>query len=437
MSSADPLLITDTDISGVLKNVYAKYRINCFPLLTALLANVKKATPGGPERMSWGGNGVYWDVKLTRPGNAVSSDAGMLGTHAKAVEKQASLGIKRNYVTKHIDALADFGTRSRDAAFVSLTDSILQEAMDAGKLFQQEQLHGDGKGIKAVVKTVTDTTHIVVNSPYGVASSGQGSMHVDQDMYIAVLDTTGGTLRGAAFVSSIAQSSTSDDCTVTLASAISGMQATDIVVAASTSTANGYNQNTNGLLNITNRGNNYASFEGITSASYARWTAKNLVAGTDTPTTTPDEMDIYDLVKRVRGFSGKDAMQSPGEFLAITTVGVTKSLGQNQLGQRRFDMGQQEIKGGFKAVNICGLSVIEDINCPAGTFYLLHLPSLTWIDGMDWKPLNFKDSGTWRFIAGRDAYETSVASYWNFGALQRNSHGVITGYADAVRYGVA
>ena len=434
MSSADPLLISDTDISGVLKNVYAKYRVNSFPIATPLLASVKKASPGGPERMKWGGNGVYWDVKLTRPVGMVSSTSGYFGNTAAVVEKQATLGIRRMYVTRHIDALADAGTASKDAAYVGIARKVLDEALDASVLGQQENLHGDGNFIKAVLVSSADTTHCVVNAPYGIASSGRGGLLLDNDMYVAVLDTTGVTVRGRTTITNVAQSATTDNATLTFGSAVAGMVATDIIVACTASDTS-FGLGTNGLVNITNRAAGYDSFEGITAASYSRWDAVRLVAGTDTPDLNqPTEMDIWDLIQRVAGKSGKNAQVKPDEFLLITTPGLVKKIGESFLGQRRWDMGMKKLTGGFGALELCGLAVVPDMWCPAGTIYLIHKPSLTWIDLMDWQKIVFEGSGPWRFISGRDAYEVTYGAYWNFGALQRNSHGVITGFADTARY---
>lgn len=85
-------------------------------------------------------------------------------------------------------------------------------------------------------------------------------------------------------------------------------------------------------------------------------------------------------------------------------------------------------------MQICGINLISDYWCPAGTLYLTHLPSLTWVDRMDWTKVRYEDSGAWRWIQGRDAFEFTIAAYWNFGCLLRNSHGMFTGYTDTVRY---
>lgn len=430
---ASPLLITNADITGVLKQVYLKYRTQSFPILTPLLANMKKLKPGMASA-KWGGAGVYFDAVLTRPTGMTSSDAGFFPPTAQAVERQANIGIRRNYVTRQIDNLAIQGTASATGGFVALARKIMQEAMDAAKLGQQEQLQGDGRGIKAIISSSADTTHFVATSPYGLVGAGQGGLLLDAGMYVTVLDTTGVTNRGSAVISSVTNSG--DNVTAVLATAISGMVATDIVVAAATTTDNSYNQYTNGLLNITNRAAGFNSLHNITAASFARWNTTTMVAGTDTADAgRPTEMDVWQLATLVGNRSGKSAFESPEDFLVITTPGVYRALGESFLGQRQWSMNDAvTLKGGFKALQVCGLPVIQDPWVPAGTLYLIHLPSLIWVDLMDFQPISYEGVGPWRFVAGRDAYEWSFGSFWNTGTIQRNAHGVITGYTDTVRY---
>lgn len=428
----NPLLITNTDVSGVLKNVYEDYRINAFPKLTPSLAQIKKARPNGPERMRWGGNGVFWDVVLTRPVGMTASDAGYFPNTAQAIERQASVSVKRLYVSRQIDSLAIQGTEAKEAAYISLARKLVQEAMDAAQLGQQEILHGDGRAIKGIIGTVTDTTHIIVASPYGIASSGRGGLLLDVGMYVAVLDTTGATLRGKATISAVANSG--DNATLTLDTAIAGMVATDIVVAATTSDTS-YNQFPNGFTNMFNRGAAYNSLHGISAGTFGRWDSVRLTAGTDTPdASTPTESDIWDLITRVANRSGKNAMTNGKEFMIVTTPGIVKKLAEQFFALRRFELGQMDIEGGFKALSICGLPLLQDYWCPAGTIYLIHTPSLAWVDRQDWVKLSYEGAGPWRWVNGRDAYEVDFGSYMNMCVLQRNSHGMITGYTDTVRY---
>ncbi|HUT86460.1 MAG TPA: hypothetical protein VMX15_00030 [Candidatus Heimdallarchaeota archaeon] len=426
--------ITDADISGVLKNVYENFRINAFPRLTPLLAQLKKGKPGGPERMQWGGNGVFWDVVLTRPVGMTGSPSGYFPPNAQATEKQATVGIKRTYVTRQFDMLAVSGTQSKEAAFIPLIRKLTQEAMDAAKLGQQEVLHGDGRAIKALVTAVNSTTEIVVQSPYGLAGAGRGGLLLDVGMYVAVLDTgSADAVLGRATITAVSNSG--DSATLTLDTAISSMAATDKIVPATASDTS-FNAVPNGLINLLNRGASFDSLHGLSAATYSRWDTTRMVAGTDTPDAgQPSEMDVWDLCTRVANRSGKDPKSVAGQFLLISTPGIEKKLAESFLGQRRFDMASNiTLKGGFKALNIAGLPLISDFWCPAGTIYLVHIPSLSFVDRQDWVKLAYEGSGPFRFISGRDAYEVNFGSYWNTAAIQRNSHGMITGYTDTVRY---
>jgi hypothetical protein len=92
------------------------------------------------------------------------------------------------------------------------------------------------------------------------------------------------------------------------------------------------------------------------------------------------------------------------------------------------------LPGGYEADEILGIPLISDSYVPAGTIYLIHLPSLFWIDAADWSPVQYENSGAVRWINGYDAFETSFKTYMNLGSDRRNAHGSITGYTDALRY---
>jgi hypothetical protein len=430
----NPLLITDADISGVLKRVYESYRMNAFPIATPLLAQLQKAKPGGPQNVKWGGEGVRWDVVLTRPVGMTASQLGYFPPTAKATEQQASEGIKRTYVSRQIDALSIAGTSDNVAAYIPLARKIIREALDAARLGQQEVLHGDGQGIKALITTVTDNDTVIVQSPYGVASAGRGGLLLDKDMYVAVLDANGANaVLGRTTLSSVTNSG--DSATLEFGTAIAGMEVGDKIVAATESDTS-FNNYPNGLMNLLNSGGSYASIHGLSASDHSRWDTTRLTAGTDTAdASAPNEMDLFELSARVAGVSGKDAMASPGEFLVQTTPGVRKKLAESFLGQRSLRPDDfRPIKGGFKAIEVFGMPVLADYWTPAGTLYMVHLPSIAWVDRMDWQKLAHEGAGPWRWIDGRDAYEVNWGSYWNTLVLNRICHGIITGYTDTVRY---
>jgi len=430
-----PTVITDTELTGLLKNVYSQFREKVQNLVTPLLAQLNKGKAGGPRNMRWGGNNVFFDVVVGRPSGATFSSAGYFPPDTTATEVQGNVGVVRAYTTRQIDGLAFVGTQSKDAAFQTIAKKTMEEIKDASTLLMQQALHNKADGIVALVGSVTSTTVIVVTSPYGVASAGQGSLLLSVGDYIAVLDTSSSdAVLGRSNISAISVSG--DNSTLTLTTAITGMAAADKLVKATASDTS-FNSAMNGLINITNRGGSYASLHSISQATYGIWDAIRMVAGTDTPDASqPTESDIWDLIQRISGRSGKDAMLRPQDFLLMTTPGVGKKLIESMVGQRRFDSAEfsTTIKGGYKAISVCGIPLVQDYYVPAGTIYLIHIPSLSWVDAKDWGFVEFEGAGPWRWTQGRDAFETSYGWYGNLACLQRNSHGSITGYTDTARY---
>ena len=430
-----PTVITDAELTGLLKNVYSQFREKVQNLVTPLLAQLEKGRAGGPRNMRWGGNNVFFDVVTGRPSGATFSSSGYFPPDTTATEVQANVGVVRAYTTRQIDGLAFVGTQSKDAAFTTIAKKTMEEIKEASQLLMQQALHNKSDGVVALVGTVTNDTTIIVSSPYGVSGAGQGSLLLSVGDYIAVLDTSSSNaVLGRSAISAITNSG--DNATLTLATAIVGMAATDKIVKATASDTS-FNGAMNGLINITNRGNGYASLHNISNATYPIWDATRMVAGTDTPDVNqPTESDIWDLIQKISGRSGKDAMVRPKDFLMLTTPGLAKKLMESMVGQRRFSAGEfsTTIKGGYKALEVCGIPMVQDYYVPAGTIYLLHLPSLAWVDAKDWGFVEFEGAGPWRWLSGRDAFETSYGWYGNLACLARNAHGSITGYTDTARY---
>ena len=432
---ANPTLITDAELTGLLKNVYSQFREKVQNLVTPLLAQLEKGRSGGPRNMRWGGNNVFFDVVTGRPAGATFSASGYFPPDTTATEVQANVGIVRAYTTRQVDGLAFVGTQSKDAAFTTIASKTMEEIKDASMLLMQQALHNKADGVVALIGTVTSTTVIIVSSPYGIASSGQGSLLLSVGDYIAVLDTSSSdAVLGRAAITGITNSG--DNATLTIGTAITGMAATDKIVKATASDTS-FNGAMNGLISITNRGNGYASLHNISNATYSIWDATRMTAGTDTPDATqPTESDIWDLIQKIAGRSGKDANVKPKDFLLMTTPGLAKKLMESMVAQRRFTSGEfgTTIKGGYKAIEICGIPCVTDYYVPAGTIYLLHIPSLSWVDAKDWGFVEFEGAGPWRWLSGRDAFETTYGWYGNLACLARNAHGSITGYTDTARY---
>lgn len=438
-----PIGISDTELQGNLKNVYTGFRISLFPLANPTFAQINREGKGGPKNLKWGGNGVYFDIVMNRAGGWSSSTAGNLPDSTQATDKQGSVGIKRLYITKAIDGITDFGTDSKQAAFVSIGDRVMDELEQGSQLALEEILNGDGLAIVAVIGTATDDTHSVISKPYGYlpqsgsGSTGQGGMWLETSETYAVRSSNGVTLRGRAKPTSIANSG--DNATVVWGAGLTGTQAGDIIVRC-TPVDDSYNDYPNGLANIINRGGSYASLHGQSSATAgnARWNTTRLVAGTDVGDPNQiNELDLWELAARVGAACGIDPEMNKDQFFFHGTKGLQGQLLQNALAQRERTVSGGEtmtINGDYKVTSFSGVPYITSTFAPAGEVKLVHIPSLFWVDKADFVPLMIDDVGKVRWIDGKDAISMHWKMYMNVGTLRRNAHGLLWGYSDTKRF---
>lgn len=427
------MYITDSNLAGDLKNLYEDIRQDLVPIVTPLLSAIKKKGNDGIGNVQWGGNNMYFDVVTQPEVNWSWSTTGQLPYSTQAQEVQGNVGIARFYITRAFDRLPIVGTQTKEMAFISLREKITRAFAQGYSLGMEEALQGNATGTKAVIITASTTVSIVVQSPYGVSGAGPGGLWLKPQMYVAVYDATGVTNRGTAQITTVGNVQTATGvCTLTLATGISNMAATDLVVQANQS-GDALNAYCNGLINITNRGGAYTTLHALSAATYGRWDATKFTAGTQTDTTTCQEMDLWTLATQLFAQSGFSATMNPSEYILVTTFGIGKQLIQSVLSQRMQPIsgtGKVRLPNGYEAETILGIPLIMDPYCPLGTVYLLHLPSLFWVDALDWSPVQYESSGTVRFVTGQDAYEISMAQYINTGTKQRNAHGSIISYTD-------
>lgn len=414
------------DFSPVLKNYYLPYRKNVFPINTVLLAQAKKF---GAEKVEYAGNDLFFDVKVDRRGGFVSSAKGYYPNAKNAREKQGRLSVARMYATVSVDGLALKATENSKGSYISAAKKIVDDVMDQWEIEQERVLHGDSLGIRATITTATDTTHIVVQNPYGITGAGPGSLHLVEGDTISVRDVTGATHRGKSTISLGGISLSGDSATLTLDTAIAGMAATDLVftgVATAThATDDSFGAEPHGIKSILDVENSFATFEGLNDS---RWLAQKLTS------TTLDETIAMRLLNTIRARSGVDTRKDPKSMLLLTTTGIWQSYGESLLGLRRFSAPIMELEGGFTGTKVANATLIDDPWAPRGRLYAIHGPSTVFIDLMEFGKVGYQDSPKWRPSATQDAFEAMFASYWNYGALVRNSHGVISGITDTVNY---
>lgn len=412
------------DMSTLLKNVYLPIRKKAFPLLTPALAAAKR---GGPERVRYAGNDLFFSVKLGRRGGIVSSGLGYLPDAKMAEERQGRLGIARTYARLAVDGLAARATEDPKGAYISLAKKLVEDLLEEWQLTQERVLFGDGLGVYAVVDTVVDTTTIKVDNPYGIANAGPGNLHLTVGDIVSIRSSDGQTHRGKAEITSI--SLNGDLATLTLKTAITGVVAGDLVCvgvpAATHSTDDSFGAEPYGFKAFVDVEDQFVTFEGI---KHPRWVAQKLTS------TTVDETIVMRLLNTIRARAGVDWRADPKALLLVTTTGIWDTYGQSLLGLRRFDAPVMTLNGGFKAVQVAGAALLDDPWAPRGRLYAIHTPDTIFIDLMDFGKLSFEDSPVWTRAADRDSFETVYATYWSYGVTRRSSMGVISGITDTVNY---
>lgn len=415
---ADPQVLQDFE--PILQNVYLPIRKKIFPVNAVLSAQARRL---GPERVTYGGNDLFFDVKVDRRGGFVSSAIGALPAGQIAREKQGRLSIARTYAKVQVDGLA---LKITKGTYISAAKKIVEDVMEQWEIEQERILQGDSLGIRAVVTSGVASATQTVDTPYGIANAGPGNLHLVIGDTIAFLDATGATLRGKRLISNISLSG--NTATLTLDSTVTTTTG-DIVVtcvpAAVDANDTSFGAEPHGIKSIVDVEAAFATFEQLNDP---RWVATKLTS------TTVDETVVMRLLNTIRARAGVDWRKSPKNMLLLTSTGIWQAYGESLLGLRRFSAPEMELKGGFTGVMVANATLVDDPWAPRGRLYAIYGPDTVFIDLMDFGEVQYQDAPTWQRTTGFDRWEAVFGAFWNYGALNRASHGVISGITDTVNF---
>ncbi len=416
------------DMTPVLKDVFLPIRKKAFPKLTPLLSEAKR---GGPEHVTYSGADLFFVVKLGRRPGFVASARGFLPEASLAAEAKGRLGIARTYAVVQLDGLNALASEDPKGSYISIAKKLTEDVMDQFEIEQNRILHGDSRAVRALVQARTSATVIVLDSPYGIASAGPGNLHIEVGETLASHDVSASNaFLAKAKVTTVVL--VGDLATVTFDATIEGagtIAVGDILVSAVPTASNtsdsSFGAEPHGVMSIVDVEGNFATFEGINDA---RWLAQKLTE------TQPDEIVLMKLLNTIRARAGVEWRTDPKSMLLLTTTGIWQEYGDSLLGFRRFTAPEMTLEGGFTGVKVGGATLIDDPWAPRGRIYAIHTKDTVFIDLMDFAKLSYQDSPKWQRAVNRDAFEAVFAAYWNYGALLRASHGVISGIVDTVNF---
>lgn len=408
------------DFEQISKPVFLDIRKQAFNMLTPAVAAARK---GSPDSVQFTGTDLFFNVRLGRRGGVVSSQLGKIPGSKLAPEKRGRLGISRLYARVSVDGLALKATANPKGAMVSLAKKHAVDVMDEYKLTQARFVHGDGLGIYAIVDTVTDTTHIVVDNPYGITNAGPGNLHLTVGDVVSIRNSTGATHRGKAEITAISLSG--DAATLTLGSAIASMAAGDLVCvgvpAATHSTDDSFGADPYGWKAFVDVEGNFDTFQGLNDPL---WAAQKLTSA------SIDETVVMKLLNTIRARAGIEWRGKPGKMLLVTSTGIWQTYGESLLGLRQFVAPKMTLNGGFEAVQVAGSALLDDPWAPRSRLNAIYTPDTIFIDLMEFGDLTYEDSATWVRGVNADEFERAYGAYMNYGVTRRNSHGIISGITD-------
>lgn len=416
----DPTVLAD--LTAVTKEVHSQFFEDVFPYMTPFLAQIKRMNP---KRLRYGGTKVNFAIRAGRRGGFVTSAAGNLPNGGNAPKLRGEVGITRSYIKQELDGLALAATEANEASYEQLAKMSLDETFYEIQLNLSRILHGDSRGVRAIITVVTDVNNITVNHALGRVDAGPGAAHLAVGDQVAARSSNGITLRGRALITTLTPNAAGTAAVVLGGAGIAGMVANDILVGA-TDVDDSYGAEANGMLSIIDPDDALAGFENIT---HPLWKAQKRTAENG----LVDELEIMKLLYTQKAKGGIDPTMNKDEYLLMCSSGMLIQYASDLLGERRFER-NYELKGGWKAMEVAGLPLLDDPDCPRGLLYSIHVPSLAWVDLRQFGKLKYGDSTAWIQSTQKDHFECTLRSYWNLAALVRNTHGVLKGITDTADF---
>ena len=366
------------------------------------LKRIEKTSEGVESQV--GGRYVTFPIRVRRNhGIGYRNELEQLQAGGQQGYASVRVGLKYGYgrvrLSGQLIELADTNYQAFSSAMdLEMTGLKNDIAKDSNRIF-----YGDGKGTIGTVDTLGTTVNTVdlkstqyveVGEQVDVLSSDGVTTRASNRQITAVNTTTGViTVDGAAFSTSVG----------------------DIVVR----TGN-YGREPNGLASlVTDTG---ALFN-VDPAVESSWKAI-VDANGGTPRALSEGLMIKNT-DAVRVNGGKTS-------LLLTSLGVRRSY-FNLLSQQRRYLQSTNFVGGLTGLafnNGREITLIEDVDCPAGTMYGLDEDSLKVYRKEPWAFLN-KDGSIWKWVHDYDAYEAVLSQYWEIGLNRRNANFVIKDLTEA------
>ncbi|AHF07169.1 phage major capsid protein [Desulfitobacterium metallireducens] len=331
-------------------------------------------------------------------GFASVAEGGILPTAGSQQYKECIVPQRYIYSTIEITGPTIKATKSDAGAFIRAVDSEMKGAAKDFKRQLNRMFWGDGTGILSVCGTTTTATTVNVAS----------TKYIRVGMTVDILTSA----TGAVVANGVAVLSVPSSTTFTVASAVSTASTDAVYIHGSR------NIEVMGLQGICSA---TLPIQTLDPATYAFWKA-NVLANGGTPRAITEAL--------MQTAMDTTETNSDGSTKAIlTSFGVRRAY-QSLLTNTRQYMNTMDLKGGKKALDYNGLSLIADKDAPTGKVFFLDTDYLKvyQLSDIDWMQ---EDGAILSRVAGKDAYGATLYRYLELGCSARNAQTVLADITEA------
>lgn len=392
---------TLTTVNAISKDVYGPRIEEQLENEVVLTKRIEKTSRGTSSEQ--GGKFVTFPLHVRR-------NSGI--SYRNELEQLANAG-QQGYVSVRVPLRYGYGRVHLSGQTMDLVNenfqafsSAITEEMDGLKndLLKDTNriLWGDGLGVLAVV----DTDHAAVNT-FSVGTGPDDVKFLDLDMMIDITNAAGVVQAANRKITAINEAA--GDFTFDGA-------AVDPAVGWLIVRTGNYGREPNGLGNIVS---DTATLHQLAPGTEPLWASK-----VDSTGGALSEAKMISMCDSVRQKGGR-----PTAIFA--SLGVRRAYFNLLTTQRRFT-GTKTFEGGFTGLTFSydeDIPVVTDVDAPKGKMWFIDEKKLTIYRRRPWY-FEDKDGSVWKWVNNYDAFEAMMKQYWEFAAVRRNTHGVMTGITE-------
>lgn len=337
-----------------------------------LTAQMKKSRKWEPD----GEGNIRFNVKLQRGARVANvGDSLMLPRPSAPTRRQGRAGVIFSYTTYALGGQLATLTKNKKGAFINARADEKMDALDRVANDIERQYNNDGRGILAVVETISGAPTYGVHRPGGqtVPAGAPGTLYFQIGQDVTFINPATGLPRVGVFTITDVDLATSE---ITLSGTPTADAIGDYICIANNMDATGtditsnYLNEGNGILAVCNTGDEFEDIDQTVAGNGLWGTAREDAAGARFT-----EL----MAQNMRSKAEIETGLTPD--VDYTSYGVANLL-MDDLKARQRDVENVTVKGGFDALKMFNRTVTPGRWAPYGAYFSLNLAEecVGWVD---------------------------------------------------------